>query len=64
MQKRHPLKLSLLAIALSVATAQASDDKTKWDVNKPQGEFKSIDINVSSGTWMNLDISPDGKTSI
>ena len=64
MQKCHPLKLSLLAIALSVATAQASDDKTKWDVNKPQGEFKSIDINVSSGTWMNLDVSPDGKTIV
>ncbi len=36
-------------------------DKAKWSVNDPQGVFKTVDIDVRQGTWMNIDISPDGK---
>lgn len=62
-------KLSVLALVLGIsAAAQAgenkADAKEKWDVNAPQGEFKSVDIDVREGTWMNLDISPDGKTIV
>lgn len=68
-------RLKPLVVALSVATAMAatsytahaeskSEDKKKWDVNTPQGEFKDITINVSEGTWMNVDVSPDGKTIV
>lgn len=36
----------------------------KWDVSKPPGSesAKSASINVTEGTWMNVDVSPDGKT--
>ena len=37
-------------------------DKAKWDVNNPPGKKRDVKINVSEGTWMSLDISPDGKT--
>ena len=37
------------------------EDKA-WSVNAPQGEFKTVDIDVRQGTWLNLDVSPDGKT--
>src|SRR5690554_6574920 len=56
-------KLSTLALAVSVAlsfSSQAEDDNG-WNVNNPQGEFKDIHIKTSEGTWMNVDMSPDGK---
>ncbi|MCO7226316.1 amidohydrolase family protein [Pleionea sp. CnH1-48] len=38
--------------------------ESKWDVNTPPGNKEFIDIDVDEGTWMNLDVSPDGKTLI
>ena len=65
-------KLSSVTLALGIALsspvwgAKATDDtkEEKWSVNNPQGEFKTVDINVDQGTWMNIDISPDGKTIV
>ena len=37
------------------------DDKKKWDVNNPGGPYKDVAFSVNEGTWMNLDVSPDGK---
>ncbi len=46
-------------------TVFAEPDKSQlWDVNNPPGEKQSVTINVDEGTWMNLDISGDGKTLI
>ena len=46
------------------AAATDSDDKTdeKWDVNNPPGDKIEVPIKVTEGTWMSLDVSPDGKT--
>ena len=33
----------------------------KWDVNNPPGSYTEATFNVNEGTWMNLDVSPDGK---
>jgi imidazolonepropionase-like amidohydrolase/Tol biopolymer transport system component len=34
----------------------------KWDVNAPPGMVtRQIPINVSEGSWMNVDVSPDGR---
>jgi hypothetical protein len=35
--------------------------KKKWDVNNPKGPYKEFSFTVDEGTWMNLDVSPDGK---
>ncbi len=40
------------------------EKKKKWDVNNPPGNFKEIEFTVNEGTWMNLDVSPDGKTIV
>jgi imidazolonepropionase-like amidohydrolase/Tol biopolymer transport system component len=62
---------SKLALALSLAgtawpaTAQAQEakDPPKWDVSAPPGlTIRQVPINVEEGTWMNLDVSPDGQT--
>ncbi|MGK0316591.1 MAG: imidazolonepropionase-like amidohydrolase/Tol biopolymer transport system component [Saprospiraceae bacterium] len=56
------IRFSIL-IALTIATFSLSaQDNPKWDVNNPPGESKTITINTTEGTWMNVDISPDGKT--
>lgn len=55
----------LCSIAISNLFAQKKDDK-KWDVANPKGEFnlKEAHFNTTEGTWMNVDVSPDGKTIV
>lgn len=51
-----------LAISLLAGISSAADvPKKKWDVNTPPGESKTIQLDVKSGTWMSVDVSPDGK---
>ncbi|HEX8642351.1 MAG TPA: amidohydrolase family protein [Allosphingosinicella sp.] len=33
-----------------------------WDVANPPLPRRQVTINVTEGTWMNLDVSPDGRT--
>jgi imidazolonepropionase-like amidohydrolase/Tol biopolymer transport system component len=40
--------------------AQEKKEK-KWDVGNPEGPYKDVSFRVNEGTWMNLDVSPDGK---
>jgi imidazolonepropionase-like amidohydrolase/Tol biopolymer transport system component len=39
------------------------DDKDKkgWDVSNPPGKYTETEFTVTEGTWMSLDVSPDGK---
>jgi imidazolonepropionase-like amidohydrolase/Tol biopolymer transport system component len=43
------------------ATADAAKPP-KWDVTKPRGlRTREVPINVDEGSWMNVDVSPDGR---
>lgn len=54
--------LTLIAVSAFLFTnAQDKPDKKKWNVNDPGGPFKEVNFTVNEGTWMNLDVSPDGK---
>lgn len=47
-----------------IATKEGEEKKEeeKWDVNNPaMGPSKDVQIDVSEGTWMSVDVSPDGK---
>ncbi|MFN3899634.1 MAG: amidohydrolase family protein [Alishewanella aestuarii] len=57
-------KPSLLALALASLPIQADTPATEWQVNAPQGEFSQVDIQVQQGSWMNVSVSPDGKTIV
>jgi len=47
------------------AQKQKKKEKSeKWDVNNPPYKTHEIPLDVTSGTWMNLDVSPDGKEII
>ncbi len=51
-------------LTTGAATPPKKESKSeKWDVSKPAGfdKAKSATIDVSEGTWMNVDVSPDGS---
>jgi len=69
-QPRQNKSIIASIIALSIAGSALAEqpnskepklEKPSWDVNSPQGIFKDAIINVSEGTWMNVDVSPNGK---
>lgn len=53
------IQIVLLAALLPVL-ATAQDDK-EWKVETPTGEFETIKFTTDEGTWLNLDVSPDGN---
>lgn len=46
------------------AAAPAKADPKVWDVNTHRAPFKTLEKTVSEGTWMNVDVSPDGGTIV
>ncbi|WP_371376077.1 amidohydrolase family protein [Thalassotalea aquiviva] len=54
----------LLTGTAALAEENATEDKKQWSVNEPMGEFYDVNIKVNEGTWMNVDISPDGNTIV
>ncbi|HEY8133678.1 MAG TPA: hypothetical protein VII12_17500 [Thermoanaerobaculia bacterium] len=48
----------------SPIAAEGSSEKKKdekWDVSKPPGPRYDVPIDVTEGTWLSVDVSPDGK---
>jgi imidazolonepropionase-like amidohydrolase/Tol biopolymer transport system component len=41
--------------------SESKSDKPKWDVNKPPGDAATVNIDTRTGTWMSVDVRPDGK---
>jgi len=58
--KRYLLVVVLSAL-ISPAFSQDKKESPKWDVEKYKGTTKTFSISTDEGTWMNLDVSPDGK---
>ncbi|HYI41389.1 MAG TPA: amidohydrolase family protein [Allosphingosinicella sp.] len=54
---------SPLPPAAARTPATQPDKPAKWDVSAPPGmTTRQIPINVDNGTWMNVDVSRDGRT--
>lgn len=55
-----------LLFALLFSMHITSQEETKWDVANPGHDFKynTHTFTTDEGTWMNLDVSPDGKTIV
>ena len=74
LSKKHLLSAVALSVMLALPSAFAQlptdneasieESTAKWSVNAPQGNFTKAEIDVNSGTWMNVDLSPDGKTIV
>ena len=52
--------LALLCSAVLLAPLAAAD-KPAWDVSADHGKTKSVRFSTDEGTWLDLDVSPDGK---
>src|SRR6187549_2346264 len=50
----------VIMAALVAPHAQQADSK-KWDVAADLGPTKKLEFDTSEGTWMNVDVSPDGQ---
>jgi Tol biopolymer transport system component/imidazolonepropionase-like amidohydrolase len=37
-------------------------EKGKWSVEDPGGPYRTFEMEANEGTWMAVDVSPDGKT--
>jgi Tol biopolymer transport system component/imidazolonepropionase-like amidohydrolase len=68
---RRFLAAALLPLlsALAIAAAPAKPDAKKRpdiaaDINKPRADARKITFDTSEGTWMSVDVSPDGKTLV
>ncbi len=66
MYRRLQLRASACWLFIMVATTQMVMAQTaKWDVNQPQiGNYKEVNFTVKEGTWMNVDVAPDGKNIV
>ena len=51
-------------VAQVAPAASAPATKPKWDVNKPPGVARTVKLDTRTGTWMSVDVSPDGKTLV
>ena len=51
------------AAPATVPIEAASEDEAEWDVMAPRGAtFRTVTIDTDEGTWMDVDVSPDGRT--
>lgn len=57
-------KLLLAALAVTLPSFGVAGDKAAkvWDVAAPPLPTREVGIDVAEGTWMNIDLSPDGNT--
>jgi imidazolonepropionase-like amidohydrolase/Tol biopolymer transport system component len=64
------MKSTVIAIAGSLLLTNSiqlfaqNEKEVKWDVSNPGGTHKTINFSTDEGTWMGLDVSPDGKTIV
>ncbi|MGH9329534.1 MAG: TolB family protein, partial [Vicinamibacterales bacterium] len=57
--------LTVLMVLMVPGAAQEKKeekkDEKKWDVADPLGPTTKLEFETSEGTWMNVDVSPDGQ---
>ena len=56
-----PVELPIGGLGDRVARAAADETAAAWDIEAAPGEHFSQAIDVTEGTWINLDVSPDGQ---
>ena len=54
------LGTSIFFFSCLIGFSQEKETK-KWNVEKPMGPSKNISFNVTEGTYMDIDVSPDGQ---
>ncbi len=62
----HVLVCLLTGFSLAIAAKKEPAEKpdVAAEINKPRADARRITFETTEGTWMSIDISPDGKTLI
>ena len=50
--------------ALAAAPAAAQEEAAEWSIDHTWTETKQVRFTVDEGTWIDLDVSPDGRTIV
>ena len=50
-----------LSLPAQQQQGRGADPLSGWDVTQPRGKTREIDFTTSEGTWMAVDMSPDGR---
>jgi imidazolonepropionase-like amidohydrolase/Tol biopolymer transport system component len=59
------MKRALIVTLIILLGSQLfAQQNPKWNVEKPTGPSKSLSFQTNEGTWMNLDLSPDGQVIV
>lgn len=66
---KYVLTLFLLTTSITISSQKTNETpkdslSASWDVSTPVLPFKEVTINTDEGTWMSVDISPDGSTLV
>jgi Tol biopolymer transport system component len=61
-----PLGVAVAGLLCATAAGSAPNpaaaaDASQWDATLPRGEVRSIDFHTKEGTWISVDVSPDGR---
>ena len=54
----------LMSLAFLASLGWTKEEKNGWDVNNPSKETYNITLHTREGTWMSVDVSPDGKSVV
>jgi len=59
------MKPTILTVVIALFAFSFTTAQDSWDVSNPDlGETTSLSFTTDEGTWMNLDVSPDGQTIV
>lgn len=55
---------TIILLIIFIASSFSQEKDKKWDVEKPTGSTKTVNFTTTEGTFMNIDVSADGKTIV
>ena len=53
--------LPALLLSVLAGSPAAAQENQEWDVTLARGQTREIDFTTDEGTWLSVDISPDGR---
>lgn len=63
-KRRLLAMLVLSSLPVLPRASAAQDEGESWDVNAAHGPTDTVAFTTAEGTWMNVDVSPDGRTLV